>query len=408
MSFRLLIISSLYKEYLHTYYEKHADIKKLSYSEQYEHILNDTSEPAGSYTKMFKALGLEARVIFENAIYLQNKWALEDDHKGMSGKKLVFRQIQKFNPDIIWIENINYLEQGWISLLRTSVPALKLVLASHCAPYNSEIIERFKNLDFIITCTPGLKQEFVNNGLKTHFVYHAFNPDVLKKISAKSNISENEFVFSGSLFMGGGYHDSRLKLVEKILEEELDLKIYGNLESLSKIHAKRVISQIIRLFNKFGLQEVVEKNHFLRKYIEYGRNPVSVYSEMLKNATKSPFFGMDMFTLLSRSKIILNIHGEVAGEYAGNMRLFEATGVGSCLLTDNKNNMNDLFAGGSEVVVYDNFDDCIEKAKWLLTNEKDRAGIAKKGQKRTLENHTVENRCKQIVEILSKELRNKI
>ena len=42
--------------------------------------------------------------------------------------------------------------------------------------------------------------------------------------------------------------------------------------------------------------------------------------------TEPAVFGLDMYKLISKSKIILNIHGEIAGDYAGNVRLFEATG----------------------------------------------------------------------------------
>jgi len=113
-----------------------------------------------------------------------------------------------------------------------------------------------------------------------------------------------------------------------------------------------------------------------------------------------------MYNFLKNSRIILNIHGEVAGNYAGNMRLFEATGVGSCLLTDNKKNMDDLFEKDTEVVVFDNFEDCIEKVKWLMDNEDKRKEIAHLGQMRTLKSHTVEKRCKLIIDIICRELKN--
>jgi len=84
--------------------------------------------------------------------------------------------------------------------------------------------------------------------------------------------------------------------------------------------------------------------------------------------------------------------------------MFEVTGIGSCLLTDNKKNMEELFKTGSEVVVYDNVEDCIEKATWLLEHEEERKMISKAGQMRTLKYHTVEIRCRSIIEIINKEL----
>ena len=46
----------------------------------------------------------------------------------------------------------------------------------------------------------------------------------------------------------------------------------------------------------------------------------------------------------------LNRHIDVAEDHANNMRLYEATGVGTLLLTDAKHILSDLFAIGEEVV----------------------------------------------------------
>ncbi len=137
---------------------------------------------------------------------------------------------------------------------------------------------------------------------------------------------------------------------------------------------------------------------------KYGENLVTNYSKSLTKSVQSPVYGIDMYRLMKKSKIILNKHGDIAGEYAGNVRLFEATGVGSCLLTDKKKNLAELFETDKEIVVYNGIDDCIEKIKWLLENEEERKKIAAAGQKKTLAMHTIEDRCKTIINIINKEL----
>jgi spore maturation protein CgeB len=196
MSFKLLTLSSLYSEYVIQYYLKNPFIVNSSYKEQYDHLLEDTSEPVGSYTKMFNKLGINAKCIIENADYLQKQWAFENGIKSTESKGIIFAQIKDFNPDVLWIENISYIDKDWMDYLRSEVPNIRLIIASHCAPYNSRIIERFKNLDFIITCTPGLKQDFEKNGLKTYLVYHGFNPKILEKININNTFPQNDFVFS--------------------------------------------------------------------------------------------------------------------------------------------------------------------------------------------------------------------
>lgn len=96
----------------------------------------------------------------------------------------------------------------------------------------------------------------------------------------------------------------------------------------------------------------------------------------------------------------INRHSLPAKGYADNMRLFQATGVGSCLITDAAANMSDLFVDGQEIVTYDSLNDCLEKIRYLLDHEAEREKIAKAGQKRTLKCHTTFHRCLQIHEIL--------
>ena len=53
-----------------------------------------------------------------------------------------------------------------------------------------------------------------------------------------------------------------------------------------------------------------------------------------------PLFGLDMFQGLRDSQVTLNTHIDISPRSASNMRLFEATGAGSCLLTDRKENLD--------------------------------------------------------------------
>jgi spore maturation protein CgeB len=170
-----------------------------------------------------------------------------------------------------------------------------------------------------------------------------------------------------------------------------------------RIRAKQSLYLVNSFFNRVGLSGFADKIRIL----EHGRTKIESYSGRLLSKTLPPLFGIDMYELLQKSKIVLNYHIGIAGNYAGNMRMFEVTGMGSCLLTDNKNNINDLFSPGKEVVVYDNYEDCIAKIKWLLENEVERQEIARAGREKTLKYHTVENRCGSIIEIIQNQL-NKV
>lgn len=405
MSFKLLTITHLYSEYLQTYYQQHPLIKNESYQDQCTHLLNDSSEPVGAYTREFNNLGIEASCIITNASFLQKTWKNENNITFNNKKNLVSEQIKKIKPDALWIDNVEFLDKAWLNQVKSDTPELKIIFGSHCSPFSNKNIGQFRNLDFILTCTPGLYNSFSAAGLKSFLIYHAFNPAVLDIIDNEVNSEKNNFIFTGSLLLGGGFHSSRTSFIEKILENNIDLKIYGNLEPQIKIMAKQGVFQSINALNKLKLSRLVNNLPILKNYAAFGDRPIISYSKKLKKATMPPVFGNEMFQLLKQSKITLNIHGEIAGDYAGNVRLFEATGVGTCLLTDNKKNMPYLFENNKEVVTYENVEDCIEKVNWLLNHEKERKEIALAGQKRTLTSHTVENRCNLIKKIIIGELK---
>jgi spore maturation protein CgeB len=86
------------------------------------------------------------------------------------------------------------------------------------------------------------------------------------------------------------------------------------------------------------------------------------------------------------------------------MRLFEATGVRTCLLTDWKENLSELFEIDREVVTDKSVNECIEKVEWLLENPQERELIAKAGQARILKDHTFAQRAVQLDEIIRKAL----
>ena len=111
-------------------------------------------------------------------------------------------------------------------------------------------------------------------------------------------------------------------------------------------------------------------------------------------------WGADMYRVLSEARIVINRHGSIASPYAVNMRMFEATGMGALLLTDNGEHLGDLFEPGAEAVSYDSARRLVDQLTYYLRNESERAEIAAAGQKRTLRDHTYWQRMRELVELL--------
>jgi spore maturation protein CgeB len=86
------------------------------------------------------------------------------------------------------------------------------------------------------------------------------------------------------------------------------------------------------------------------------------------------------------------------------MRLFEATGVGTLLITDSKANLEEVFEPGKEVVAYRTPQECVRLARYYLEHEDERKAIARAGQERTLREHTYHHRVRELVETVGRYL----
>jgi spore maturation protein CgeB len=87
------------------------------------------------------------------------------------------------------------------------------------------------------------------------------------------------------------------------------------------------------------------------------------------------------------------------------MRLYEATGVGALLVTEDYENLPELFEAGREVVTYSDADDPVEKVRYYLDHDDERRRIAAAGQARTLAEHTCAKRIEELAPMLEARLR---
>ena len=73
-------------------------------------------------------------------------------------------------------------------------------------------------------------------------------------------------------------------------------------------------------------------------------------------------------------------------------RNFEIPGCGGFLLTDLAENLEEYFEPGKEIGVFEGPDDLVEKVRYYLSREQERAGIAEAYYARTLCEHTYDRR----------------
>jgi len=88
-----------------------------------------------------------------------------------------------------------------------------------------------------------------------------------------------------------------------------------------------------------------------------------------------------MYNIRNTCRIAVSKHiSSVADVYANIMTLYEATGVGTLLVIDHRQDLHTLFKPGKEVIAYHSPEECVELIQYYLAHEDERQGVAQAGQ----------------------------
>jgi spore maturation protein CgeB len=404
---KIIRITTNYKDYVEKFYDKNPTLKTLPSHKQLQTIQDDCYAWANFWSDAFAPIGYEVWEPISNAEYIQKTWAKEHDitfdeeHWILD---ITLAQIRYYKPDIVFVSDIFTFDHEFIKKIREECSSVKFIFGWCAAPHKK--MEVFKELDLIISSIPSYVSEFRDAGAKSNYVKHAFSPKILDHI--KNNTKQTIPVsFIGQIILRKNFHIYREEVLKKLLTF-CDISIWSEPKQITKrdmryLTLKQFVFYFSKLLNsnKIGMK-LLSSIPKLQNYseLEYCPGCEPRISKYILEVSKPSIYGIDMYKILQRSKITLNVHGDNSLEFASNMRLYEATGVGCCLLTDNQNNLNEIFEPEKEVVTFKNPEEASEKIRYLLDNETVRNAIALAGQKRTLRDHTFKNRAIEIHDII--------
>lgn len=403
MNYRFVKITTYYKNFLKYYYSKKPEIVKLSYKEQHNDLMNEAFGWSNFYQSHLNYLGNDAYEIVANAEPLQNAWAREHSCKAKD-EELLLEQIKVIKPDVVFFQDSFSFSASLIKNLKQSIPTVKKIIGWCCSPFTHQQLDLFNLFDFTFACSPLFVEILKQKGIKAFRLNHAFEPSLLSRVQSDNSYPNSDFIFIGSFIGNQDFHDERIRLVESLIKNKVNMSLFTNLPNDNPIYnfGRKAGYSISNILNSIGLSELAYRLPLIGKTAKLTGMPklLNLSKEFKKIANPSPLYGIEMLKALSKSKIGFNSHGGIAGDYAANVRLFEVTGVGTCLLTDHKRNIRDFLEPDQEIVTYKSANECTEKVHWLLSNPSKLKNIAEAGQKRTLKDHTFEKRAKELNEII--------
>jgi hypothetical protein len=370
---RLLKIGVYYKTYLEQFYARRPGLAAEPYAAQHSALIGDCFGSSDFWTRELSRIGYETCDLIINAEPLQKAWAAErglsfDEESRLFG--ITEAQVIDFRPDVLIVADYSTVTAAFLHRLRDVCPSLRLVLGWCGAPYGDGSV--FGEWDVVLSCVPELVAHFRESGHRSRHVNHAFEPRVLERLGALEEAPAADFVFIGSLVKTERYHLGREQLLSRLVAKT-GLQIWSEVGPPPPPSRLRRAARLLR----GGALKL----------------PPSSVDDRIARRARPPLFGLEMFRQLRAGRVALNTHIDISTHSASNMRLFEATGVGACLLTDSKENLSELFEPDAEVVAYRDADECVEKVKYLLGHESLRRDIAAAGQRRTLRDHTFASRA---------------
>jgi spore maturation protein CgeB len=352
-------------------------------------------------------LGYEADEVVSNAEPLQRAWARE---RGVPYEEsnwlfdITAAQVKAFAPDVLFVNDYTTFSADYLRRLRAECSSIRLVLGWCGAPYRDASV--FREYDVVLSSAPELVADFRAQGHRCFRINHAFEPRVLERIDLAAP-PDADFTFVGSLAKKRDFHLGREELLLALIEQT-PLRIWAEIHRPSWRErggtlARRAAYDAVRAARRAGVPgSVLAAAPPARKVLAWGARPElpPAVDPRIVRRSRPAIYGLEMYAQLRRSRVTLNTHIDLSSTYASNMRLYEATGVGACLLTDWKTNLAELFEPDAEVVTYGHAEECAEKVRYLLEHEGERRRIAEAGQRRTLRDHTFDCRAAQLDDLI--------
>lgn len=369
---RFLLLNTDYPLFLEDMYRRHPGLAGAAYDEQLQARSATFFGVGDAYARALRQRGHEAHDLHVNNAIMQAAWVRENGPLEVSRRYQARRfrlrrgvvpwidrrpdqawlvdvlaaQVEHYRPDVVLNHDITWMPPP---LLRSVVGPSTLLIGQHAAPPYPPV--DYSAYDLVVSSWPPALERMRASGVRAEHLALGFDPAVLEHLGELGR--DLPLTFVGSL---STMHGERTRLIEALCEAFPEMRVYSPaVNDLPKTSA-------------------------------------------IRRCFAGPAYGIDMFRVLARSQVTINHHG-FPEPHANNMRLFEATGVGALLVTDNKPDLGQYFDVGAEVLTYSTPGECVDAISRMSRTGLDQ--IAACGQRRTLGSHTWSRRIDELLSYLA-------
>ena len=362
------------------FYKNHPEILMGPWKDLAPKLLDEFVSWPVSLCEHMREQGIDAKLLLVNDMRGQTKWAQE---RGLDlndpsewKREIALAQVREYRPDVLWLGSLFELYGDFV---REAKSYCRKVIAWVGSPFIDAA--DVDGISVLLTENPKTLKDVQQRFDKVIVTKPGFPRQALSRVGTVEK--DYPVTFVGGLSRS---HSRRVATLSHLLQSGIDLRIFGYIAT----DRKKLLKDSLR----YGIGELLLQGsawRFRQNANEWFRD--RSYRRDLGRIERSHegfVIGTDMLRTLARSLITLNIHIDCASGNAGNMRMFEATGMGTCLLTEHSENIVDLFEPGREVVTYRSRDELVDSIHQLLSRPELAEEVARAGQRKTLEYHTIE------------------
>lgn len=230
----------------------------------------------------------------------QRAWAAENGMPAKSSlEDILLGQIEEHRTEVFYNLDPITFPGGFARRLPGSV---KAKIAWRAAPSGRA---DFRGYDCMVCNFPSILRGFQASGLQTAELWPAFDP--------------------------------RLAPLAANTDRPVHVAFVG---SFSRHHLQRtaILAEVARLAPALDVALHLETSRFTRlaEFPLWQASVPAAYKRPpeVRRIARQPVYGRDLYTLLSRARIVINASIDMAGAERGNIRCFEALSSGALLLTD--------------------------------------------------------------------------
>lgn len=297
---------------------------------------------------------------------MQSLWAKENglSHKA-SLTDVLLAQIEEHRTEVFY--NLHPVGLG-NDFIRKLPSCVKHTIAWRAAPTRTF---DFGEYDMLVCNFPSILKDYEQRGWRTSYFYPAHDPEMNYYANNKERPID-------VLFIGGysRHHSRRSEILKTVAtcRTELNIKFHLASSRLTKL-AESPIGHLPPI----------------RKH----RRPSEI-----RQISAGPIFGRELYSTLSKAKIVLNGAVDMAGEERGNMRCFEAMGCGALLFSDAGKYPQGM-RDGTTILTYSNASETTEKLKQIINDQDRLLKIAQAGHQIISQEYSKDNQWKRFQQIVS-------